>query len=430
MGKSVHLVLLVVVLWCKSAWAALELSPSFLGMYRKTMRVENELHTHAARYGVDPRLARAVLIQESGGNANLVSAAGARGYFQVMPKTFRMLRVRTNIEAGVKYLAQLQKRFGREDYAIAAYNAGPGTIAKDRPLRLETLQYVISVGHYRSVLRLHEPEIRRQAGRLQLRRVHTGDSWETLAEKLGVPHAALFLYNPFLAARPLQAGSLVAYPTAVPENVLEYEGDELYYTSRIGDSYLNLALIFGVDLETFRQHNDLWRLQQLPAGVRLRVAAPADSPFRRLRLIATARSPQGQPAGHPTPPIAPRTAQSPAASRYTVRRGDTLEKIARRHRTTVRELMRANGLRGPRIHAGVTLRIPAAPARPRVATPEAPPKKVFVYKVRRGDTLHTIARRYHTTVQALMRTNGLRTSRLRAGESLRIPDNSSVAPPP
>jgi hypothetical protein len=274
MGKSVHLVLLVVVLWCKSAWAALELSPSFLGMYRKTMRVENELHTHAARYGVDPRLARAVLIQESGGNANLVSAAGARGYFQVMPKTFRMLRVRTNIEAGVKYLAQLQKRFGREDYAIAAYNAGPGTIAKDRPLRLETLQYVISVGHYRSVLRLHEPEIRRQAGRLQLRRVHTGDSWETLAEKLGVPHAALFLYNPFLAARPLQAGSLVAYPTAVPENVLEYEGDELYYTSRIGDSYLNLALIFGVDLETFRQHNDLWG-----ASARRRPSRLAVSPF-------------------------------------------------------------------------------------------------------------------------------------------------------
>lgn len=87
-----------------------------------------------------------------------------------------------------------------------------------------------------------------------------------MGKKLGIPYAVLFLYNPFLATRPLQTGSFVAYPTSVPDNLLEYQGDDLYYMSTIGDSYLNLALIFGVDLETFRQHNDLWRLQQLPVG--------------------------------------------------------------------------------------------------------------------------------------------------------------------
>ena len=40
----------------------------------------------------------AVCLYESGGNANLTSRAGARGYFQVMPSTFRSLRVETNIE--------------------------------------------------------------------------------------------------------------------------------------------------------------------------------------------------------------------------------------------------------------------------------------------------------------------------------------------
>ena len=59
-----------------------------------------------------------------------MSSAGARGYFQVMPATFRELRVDTNIEAGIKYLARQVSRFGREDYALAAYNGGPGRVSR------------------------------------------------------------------------------------------------------------------------------------------------------------------------------------------------------------------------------------------------------------------------------------------------------------
>lgn len=419
MGKKGSMFLLV-FLWVNPVWAALEISPSFLGMYRKTMRIEKELFTHTARYGVDPRLARAVVIQESGGNGNLVSRAGARGYFQVMPKTFRMLKVRTNIEAGIKYLAQLQKRFGREDYAIAAYNAGPGTIAKDRPLRLETLQYVINVGHYKSALRLYEPEVRRQAKTLRLRQVQKGDSWEQLARLTGIPYTVLHLYNPFLATRPLKTGSFVAYPVSTPANLFEFEGNDIYYTSRVGDSYLNLAFVFGVDLETFRRHNDLWRLQQLPTGVRLRVAAPADSPFRQLQLVAKTQPPQKQSTNHAVDSSPPQTASSPTSHVYKVQKGDTLGKIARRHRTTVRALMQANGLRTSQIRAGATLQIPTLSS-PQ-STSLTSPKKIFIYKIRRGDTLSSIAHRYRTTVRALMRANDLRNTRIQVGSSLRIPN--------
>src|SRR5713101_6065438 len=259
MGTKRWSVVALVVLWLRPAWAAVEISPSFLGMYRKTIEIDSELLTYATRYRIDLRTARAVVIQESGGDANMVSSAGARGYFQIMPETFRGLGVRSDIEAGIKYLAQLQRQFGREDYAIAAYNAGPGTVTKGRPLRLETLQYVIGIGYYKSVLRLYEPEIRRQAKTLRLQRVQEGDSWKTIAQRIGVPDHLLRLYNPFLAPRPLKAGALVAYPLSVPHDLLEYEGEHLYYTSRIGDSYLNLALVFGTDLETFRRDNDLWR---------------------------------------------------------------------------------------------------------------------------------------------------------------------------
>jgi len=327
-------------------------------MYRKTMEINDDLSRYAARYGVDPQTARAVVIQESGGNAHLVSSAGARGYFQVMPGTFRMLGVRSNIEAGIKYLAQLKKRFGREDYAIAGYNAGPGAVGKDRPLRLETLQYVIGVGHYKSVLRLYEPEVSRQAKTLSLRKVRKGDSWEALAQVTGVPAPLLRLYNPFLATRPLQAGALVAHPTSVPANLLEYEEGNLYYTSKIGDSYLTLAYIFGVSLETFRRDNDLWRLQQLPVGLRLRVSIPQDSPFRSVQMVSGPKLTQ---VSVRTQETSPPQQKHPADGRstYRIRRGDTLEKIARRYRTTVQKLMRANGLRNSRIQAGTALLIPS-----------------------------------------------------------------------
>jgi hypothetical protein len=227
-------VFVAVVLWVQSVGANLDVSPSFLGMYRKTMTIENELLAHAKRCGVDPRTARAVIVQESGGNAALISPAGARGYFQVMPDTFRALGVRSNMEAGVKYLAQLHRQFGREDYAIAASNAGPGTITKERPLRVETLQYVIGVGHDKSVLRQHEPEIRRQAEAVALRRVRTGETWEAVARITGIPVGLLYLYNPFLAHRPLQTGALIAHPVKLPVDIGEFDGRCILYLADWG----------------------------------------------------------------------------------------------------------------------------------------------------------------------------------------------------
>lgn len=348
----------VVILCVRPAWATVEISPSFLGMYRKTMVIENELLAHAKRYGVDPRTARAVVLQESGGNAALVSSAGARGYFQVMPRTFRSLGVRSNIEAGVKYLAQLHRQFGREDYAIAAYNAGPGTMTKGRPLRVETLQYIIGVGHYKSVLRQHEPEIRRQAKTITLRRVRKGDTWETLARTTRISVVFLHLYNPFLANRPLPTGALIAHPVTPPLDLVKYDGRHANYTSRIGDSYLNVAHVFGVDLDAFRRENDLWRLQQLPVGLHLRIPVPSTSllhPF--LQSVSRASSRDAALAKRKPQKAAP-VAKTGSVRTHTVRPGETLTQIARRYQTTARALMLANRLGSTHIQAGAALLIP------------------------------------------------------------------------
>lgn len=98
---------------------------------------EAQIQDACKKYNVSPDLARAMLQTESGGNANARSGAGAQGLMQLMPGTARGLgctdpyNPSQNIEAGVKYISQLQRQFpGNDALVIAAYNAGPGNVRK------------------------------------------------------------------------------------------------------------------------------------------------------------------------------------------------------------------------------------------------------------------------------------------------------------
>jgi len=103
---------------------------------------------------IDPLLVHSVIQVESNYNPYAVSSAGARGLMQLMPGTARDLGVtdsfdpRQNIEAGVKYLKQLKDQYPDEKMALAAYNAGPGSVQKYRavPPYPETRSYVQRVG--------------------------------------------------------------------------------------------------------------------------------------------------------------------------------------------------------------------------------------------------------------------------------------------
>lgn len=89
----------------------------------------------AQKYGLDPVMFAAQIEQESGWNPNAKSSAGARGLGQIMPGTARMLKVDpsdpvASIDAAARYMVQLRDKFGSEDIARQAYNAGPGTMQK------------------------------------------------------------------------------------------------------------------------------------------------------------------------------------------------------------------------------------------------------------------------------------------------------------
>jgi len=105
-----------------------------------------------------------------------------------------------------------------------------------------------------------------------------------------------------------------------------------------------------------------------------------------------------------------------------VRSGDTLYDIARANGVTATALRRANGLSSSRIYPGKVLRIPAPVDK---AAPLRTASTPNTYRVRKGDTLSDIARRFGVSTSALLRANGLSTSRIYPGDVLHIPTSQA-----
>jgi len=112
------------------------------------------IHEKAQKYDVDPALVAAVVETESRFRSRARSQVGAQGLMQLMPRTGAWLGARNlydpeqNIDAGVKYIKYLQKRFnGDLKQTIAAYNAGEGNVKRygGVPPFRETRSYVKKV---------------------------------------------------------------------------------------------------------------------------------------------------------------------------------------------------------------------------------------------------------------------------------------------
>jgi len=107
----------------------------------------------ALAHGLDPKLLHALVLTESAYRPDALSPAGAGGLAQLMPDTALELGVKDrfdpaeNLRGGADYLARQLARFGDVRLALAAYNAGPGRVARlgRVPDIAETQAYVATV---------------------------------------------------------------------------------------------------------------------------------------------------------------------------------------------------------------------------------------------------------------------------------------------
>jgi membrane-bound lytic murein transglycosylase D len=195
-----------------------------------------------------------------------------------------------------------------------------------------------------------------------------------------------------------------------------------------------LAAAFGLSPDALRTANPalldgVWKGQRyVPKGYALRLPR---NPLRAAPDVVLASI-----------PAAERHVEQVRERQYRVRRGDTLSRIAARFGVRTSDLMAANGLKSAhRIRVGQVLEIPgsprivaSAPRSPAAAAPSAagPATASYgdTYRVRRGDTLTRIAKRYGVSQHELAAQNGLSDpSRLRVGQVLQVPGGAAPARP-
>jgi peptidoglycan endopeptidase LytF len=210
--------------------------------------------------------------------------------------------------------------------------------------------------------------------------VKSGDSLWAIARRFNVTVNAIREANN-LKTDLLSIGQQLIIPTALSEEepppTLE---PEVIYTVQKGDNLYTIARQYGVTVNAIREANNL-KTDLLSIGQRLII---------------------------PTVPVGPLPVEPIT---YTVQRGDSLWTIAQRFGVTVTELRTLNNLKTDLLSIGQQLLIPTT-----VVTPEP-----FLYTVRSGDSLWTIAQRFGTTVSAIRTANNLKTDLLSIGQRLIIP---------
>ncbi len=130
-----------------------ELGITEVGLDAGPMQWRTRVGELAAKYDISPTLLEALVWQESRWNTGARSPVGARGLAQLMPGTARQLGVNphdpsANLEGGARYLRMQLDTFGGDvEKALAAYNAGPGRVAKANgiPRIRETQDYVAAI---------------------------------------------------------------------------------------------------------------------------------------------------------------------------------------------------------------------------------------------------------------------------------------------
>ncbi len=421
---------------------------AFYKYLRRSRKYAPMMQRVLAQYGLPKDLVYLSLV-ESGYNPHAYSWARAMGLWQFMSSTGRLYGLdrswwvderkdpEKSTEAACKFLKDLYNEFGSWELAMAAYNGGPGrvrsTIKKQGTddfwkmrLKRQTMDYVPLI--MAATIIAKNPE------KYGFYDVDYEDevAYDTVtidrclelsvvADEIGCSVDELKELNPELLRKytPPNAGK---YALHIPKGKKQKffaayddmpspkETSWVRHTIRRGETVSTIAARYGVSQYAIMEANNLKRNARIIAGKELIVPVPLDHEY--------GRSPQ--PPNHD---------YSTHNSIYVVRAGDTMWDIARAFGTSVDALRGMNYIeRGSRIYVGQKLKIPGSnrelaevdsPISNSEGSSASAQDDNGKYKVRAGDTLWDIARRFGTTTANIRRLNSLgRSSRIYPGQDL------------
>lgn len=412
--------------------------------------------------GVPEEIAYLAIV-ESGFNSNAVSRAGATGMWQFMRFTGQRYGLAQNAwiderrdpykatVAAADYLNKLYDQFGDWHLAIAAYNAGEGKISRAMSstgatgffelcslnetipqrktrLKLETQQYVPRLLAVTKIMRNLEilgftPPDENKGLDLVAVKVMPGTDLGTLARQSGLRWDEFKQYNPAYRRNisPPDAQSVAYVPKAnhasasawlAKAESARFAGWQQYKVRR-GDSLYAISSRYGVSVAVLRQANNM-------NGNLLREGAVLLVPGTKASSLASA-SPQKTTTAKQTTPARPQQIAA-GSTIYTVKRGDSLYSIARAYGVTIGSIQNANNMRSgdTRLIVGQKLGIPSKKQTETTSISSGSSGGSLI--VRKGDTLYGIAIQNNTSVDELLRINGLQRNKpIMPGQEIKLP---------
>lgn len=413
------------------------------GLYLK------EIEQIFEQYGLPQKLALLPHV-ESSFNYQSRSHKGAAGIWQFMPRTGRAynLKITRSIDqrrdpiastkAAARYLKDSYRVLGNWPLAITSYNHGRGGMARAKRRHGPNLLTIISKYKSRSfryasknfyVEFLAAVEVSKNYqtyfGDLAIAEPFTYDEFnlkkriylKDLTEIGGLSEKLLRKYNPqfrnylFRRSRILPVGLKIKVPKTIAKEVhtaiLTARSPAIpkdkpgYYRVKWGDSLSTIAKKMGTSLNSLRRTNGL-RGSRIYADELLKI--PGWKPESRKatsppKMAIASKNISNQPVARKHP-----------NQRYRVQPGDSLSSIAKKLNTSVNNIKRLNGLKSSRIYPKQVL----------LVSIEAPINRQH-YKVRRGDNLSKIARRFQTSVEKIKLKNNIKNlDQLHPGQILII----------
>jgi len=222
------------------------------------------------------------------------------------------------------------------------------------------------------------------------------------------------------AEKVVQPKEQLSFPIPETEVVTAPAKEDTYHYVTSGETLGHIAVLYDLESsKTLIEANGLGKSNLkigqkllIPSGNTTTVVAKSDS-------VATIKSSQKN-KKIPQPAVEKKIHKDTYTGSYRVRNGDTVSQIAEKFNIKTTDLKRANRLNSNNIRVGQKLSVPRTTSN--LVTKSS--RKDQVYTVRKGDTINAIAKKFNVKPKTLKQYNNLKSSRLDIGDKIRVPDSS------